>query len=172
MVLNKVKYSVPLTPSCSSLHCSHSLQANSLCFVLHVDTLIIRGILLASWVLPKPPCLIFPSLDIKEGWTLYFLKMDVRIRSPIFLAGASSITTLFLTPNTDIFSLSLSKRHWAYVLWTSNRKSNLSSKPLPNAWTNLVHSTVKIYRVLTLFTTSLRVCTTIIPHLEYWNRSN
>lgn len=37
------------TPSCSSLWCRHGLQANSYCLVLHINMLIIRRILLASW---------------------------------------------------------------------------------------------------------------------------
>lgn len=35
-----------LTSSWSSIQCSHGLQANSFCWVLHIDMLIIRGILL------------------------------------------------------------------------------------------------------------------------------
>ena len=49
------KYSVSLTPSCSSLLCSHGLHANSFCLALHMDMLTIRGILLAVWILQKHP---------------------------------------------------------------------------------------------------------------------
>lgn len=52
---NRRKDSASLTTSCWSLLCFHRLQANSFCFVLHADMLIIRGILLAAWLLPKQP---------------------------------------------------------------------------------------------------------------------
>lgn len=44
-----------LTPSCSSLLRSHGLEINTSYFVLHIDTLIIRGIMLVPWVLQKQP---------------------------------------------------------------------------------------------------------------------
>lgn len=45
-----MKCSASLTPSCSSPLCSQGLQDNSF---LHIDMLIITGILFAAWVLQK-----------------------------------------------------------------------------------------------------------------------
>ena len=52
---NRVKCLASLTPPCLSLLCSHGLQVNSFWLVLHIDMLIIRGILLVAWVLQKQP---------------------------------------------------------------------------------------------------------------------
>lgn len=54
-VCNRVKCSDSLTWSRLSLLCSHGLQVNSFCLVLHVDMLITIGILLATWILQKQP---------------------------------------------------------------------------------------------------------------------
>ena len=153
---NRVQCWASLNPSCSSLLCFHGLQADSFCLVLYVDRFIIRGILLAAWVVQKQPftrkclgsmykkndclskdlqeahnqthinysqqsknkevsqsssdpccCLdicgdqspfappIPPPLDRKETWTLWFLKMNLRIRSFIFSLGAFLINKIF-----------------------------------------------------------------------------
>ena len=50
---NRVKCLASLTPSCSSLLCSHVPFPNSFCLVLHTVTIVITGILLVAWVLQK-----------------------------------------------------------------------------------------------------------------------
>lgn len=48
--------------------------------------------------------LILP-IDIKEAWTQYFLKMDLRMRSSIFLVGVFSINKSYFTPPSLTFSV-------------------------------------------------------------------
>lgn len=70
---------------------------------------------------PQSPCdpLISPPLHIKAK-ILYFLKMNVRTRSPIYLADTVSINKSFLHPNSDVLSFDLSK-HQAHRVWIGNR---------------------------------------------------
>lgn len=89
-----------------------------------LDILIIRGILLRTWVFTKTASSIFSSLGIKEVWTLCSLKMSFRIRDPIFI-GTFLLNKTFLTPNSDVLSIGLLKGQ-AYGPWTreNGRKLN------------------------------------------------
>ena len=76
------------------------------------DMLIITGIPFGAWILQKPSPPIFPSLDKKEAWTLYFLKMDLKRRAPIYLLGTFlSIKLLLLQTLTSWVLAFRSVRH-------------------------------------------------------------
>lgn len=79
---------------------------------------IIRGILQGAWIFTTIAPPIYPSLDKKKPELCSFLKMDLKIKSPIFLLGTFLIK-LFFTPNIDILIFGLSK-HRALGLWTGN----------------------------------------------------
>lgn len=69
---------------------------------------------------PAPP--LPPSLGLKAAWTPYFLEMGLRIRPPIFSAGAFSINKPFFTPNSDVcFGLS---EHRTHGLWTGYKRQS------------------------------------------------
>ena len=59
-----------------------------------LDMLIMRRILLGAWVFTKTAPPIFPSPDI-EDLTLHLLKMNLRIRTPVFSVGTFSISKLY-----------------------------------------------------------------------------
>ena len=73
------KCPVSLNPCCPSLYCSHGLQANTLCLVLHTDVLIISQILLAAW---------------GDKGSLYCLSKICRY----LVTKLTSISTVFLSP--------------------------------------------------------------------------
>ena len=123
ILCNRMEFLVSLTLFCSTQCCSHDLQANSSCFVLNVDMLIISKILLVASVFQKqpPPPLFLPlTLKKKKAQLFSFLQcIWGSARAPIFLVGGFSINNSSFTPNSDILSFELLKC-WAHGLGTGN----------------------------------------------------